>query len=131
MVKKATQNKIGKFTKPDIRKLCSSLSISSIEGHIKIISFCSPMIHIFTSGHNLPRSIFFAHASSLWNYFSLYYSSHFELQTLIVYLHSHFRYLFQYPYQSKIQDFLTKIVYIKEIPKILYISLLKIKLQIK
>jgi len=35
MVKKATQNKIGRFTKQDIRELCPSLSISSIEGSLR------------------------------------------------------------------------------------------------
>ena len=35
MVRKATLNKIGKFTKQDIRKLCPSLSISSIEGALR------------------------------------------------------------------------------------------------
>lgn len=35
MVRKATRNKIGKFTKQDIRELCPSLSISSIEGSLK------------------------------------------------------------------------------------------------
>ena len=35
MVRKAIQNKIGKFTKQDIRELCPSLSISSIEGSLK------------------------------------------------------------------------------------------------
>lgn len=35
MVRKATQNKIGKFTKKDIRELCPSLSISSIEGSLR------------------------------------------------------------------------------------------------
>lgn len=35
MVKKATLNKIGKFTKQDIRELCPSLSVSSIEGSLK------------------------------------------------------------------------------------------------
>lgn len=32
MVRKATLNKIGKFTKQDIRELCPALSVSSIEG---------------------------------------------------------------------------------------------------
>ena len=32
IVRKATQNKIGRFTKQDIRELCSSLSLSSVEG---------------------------------------------------------------------------------------------------
>lgn len=35
MVKKATQNKIGKFTKQDIRELCPSLSVSTIEGALR------------------------------------------------------------------------------------------------
>ena len=35
MVRKATHNKIGKFTKQDIRELCPSLSISSIEGSLR------------------------------------------------------------------------------------------------
>lgn len=35
MVRKATQNKIGKFTKQDIIKLCPSLSLSSIEGSLR------------------------------------------------------------------------------------------------
>lgn len=35
MVRKATQNKIGRFTKQDIRELCPSLSISSIEGALR------------------------------------------------------------------------------------------------
>lgn len=35
MVRKATLNKIGKFTKQDIRELCPSLSISSIEGALR------------------------------------------------------------------------------------------------
>lgn len=35
MVRKATQNKIGTFTKQDIRELCPSLSISSIEGSLR------------------------------------------------------------------------------------------------
>ena len=35
MVRKATQNKIGKFTKQDIREQCPSLSISSIEGSLR------------------------------------------------------------------------------------------------
>ena len=30
--RRATMNKIGKFTKQDIRELCPSLSVSSIEG---------------------------------------------------------------------------------------------------
>ena len=35
MVRKAVLNKIGKFTKQDIRELCPSLSISSIEGSLR------------------------------------------------------------------------------------------------
>lgn len=35
MVRKATQNKIGRFTKQDIRELCPALSISSIEGSLR------------------------------------------------------------------------------------------------
>ena len=35
MVRKATQNKIGKFTKQDIRELCPSLSDSSIESSFR------------------------------------------------------------------------------------------------
>ena len=35
MVRKATFNKIGKFTKQDIHELCPSLSISSIEGALR------------------------------------------------------------------------------------------------
>lgn len=35
MVRKATQNKIGRFTKQDIRELCPSLSISSIEASLR------------------------------------------------------------------------------------------------
>ncbi len=35
MVRKATKNKIGKFTKQDIRELCPSLSVSSIEGSLR------------------------------------------------------------------------------------------------
>ncbi|MCD8148898.1 MAG: Fic family protein [Clostridiales bacterium] len=35
MVRKATQNKIGRFTKQDIRELCPSLSDSSIEGSLR------------------------------------------------------------------------------------------------
>lgn len=37
MVRKATKNKIGKFSKQDIRKLCPSLSISSIEGSLRTL----------------------------------------------------------------------------------------------
>ncbi|MBD5467980.1 MAG: Fic family protein [Lachnospiraceae bacterium] len=35
IVRKATRNKIGKFTKQDIRELCPSLSVSSIEGSLR------------------------------------------------------------------------------------------------
>lgn len=35
MVRKATLNKIGKFTKQDIRELCPSLSLSSVEGSLR------------------------------------------------------------------------------------------------
>ena len=35
MVRLATQYKIGRFTKQDIRELCPSLSISSIEGSLR------------------------------------------------------------------------------------------------
>lgn len=35
MVRKAVQNKIGKFTKQGIRELCPSLSINSIEGSLR------------------------------------------------------------------------------------------------
>ena len=35
MVRRATLNKLGKFTKQDIRELCPSLSISSIVGSLK------------------------------------------------------------------------------------------------
>ena len=35
MVRKATLNRIGRFTKQDIRELCPSLSISSIEGALR------------------------------------------------------------------------------------------------
>lgn len=35
MVRKAAQGKIGRFTKQDIRELCPSLSISSIEGSLR------------------------------------------------------------------------------------------------
>ena len=35
MVRMATQNKIGRFTKQDIRELCPSLSVSSIEGALR------------------------------------------------------------------------------------------------
>lgn len=35
MIRKATQNKIGRFTKQDIRELCPSLSLSSVEGALR------------------------------------------------------------------------------------------------
>lgn len=35
MVRKAAQNKIGRFTKQDIRELCPSLSLSSVEGALR------------------------------------------------------------------------------------------------
>ena len=35
IVRQATQNKIGRFTKQDIRELCPSLSVSSIEGALR------------------------------------------------------------------------------------------------
>ncbi len=35
MVRRATTNKIGRFTKQDIRELCPSLSVSSIEGALR------------------------------------------------------------------------------------------------
>ena len=35
MVRKATENKIGRFTKQDIRELCPSLSVSSVEGALR------------------------------------------------------------------------------------------------
>ena len=35
VVRKATQSKIGRFTKQDIRELCPSLSLSSIEGSLR------------------------------------------------------------------------------------------------
>ncbi len=35
IVRKATLNKIGKFTKQDIRELCPSLSVSSVEGSLR------------------------------------------------------------------------------------------------
>ena len=34
-VKRATQNKIGRFTKQDIRELCPALSVSSVEGALR------------------------------------------------------------------------------------------------
>ena len=37
LVRKAVQNKIGKFSKQDIRELCPSLSISSIEGSLRTL----------------------------------------------------------------------------------------------
>lgn len=39
-VRRATMNKIGRFTKQDIRELCPALSISSIEGGLrKLVAF--------------------------------------------------------------------------------------------
>ena len=35
MVRKASQKKIGRFTKQDIRELCPSLSLSSVEGALR------------------------------------------------------------------------------------------------
>ena len=35
MVRRATMNKIGRFSKQDIREFCPSLSISSIEGALR------------------------------------------------------------------------------------------------
>lgn len=35
IVRKAALNKVGKFTKQDIRELCPSLSVSSIEGSLR------------------------------------------------------------------------------------------------
>lgn len=35
MVRKASQNKIGRFTKQDIRELCPSLILSSVEGALR------------------------------------------------------------------------------------------------
>ena len=35
MVRRAATNKIGRFTKQDIRELCPSLSVSSIEGALR------------------------------------------------------------------------------------------------
>ena len=35
MVRKATLNKIGRFTKQDIREQCPSLSLSSVEGALR------------------------------------------------------------------------------------------------
>lgn len=35
MVRMATQNRIGRFTKQDIRELCPSLSVSSVEGALR------------------------------------------------------------------------------------------------
>ena len=37
MVRKATENKIGKFSKQDIRELCPPLSISSIENSLRML----------------------------------------------------------------------------------------------
>ena len=39
-VRRATMDKIGRFTKQDIREMCPSLSVSSIEGALrKLVSF--------------------------------------------------------------------------------------------
>ena len=35
MIRKATQQRIGKFNKQDIRELCPALSVSSIEGSLR------------------------------------------------------------------------------------------------
>ena len=35
MVRKAAQNKIGRFTKQDIREQCPALSLSSVEGALR------------------------------------------------------------------------------------------------
>ena len=35
IVRKATLNKMGKFTKQDIRELCPALSVSSVEGALR------------------------------------------------------------------------------------------------
>ena len=35
MVRKATMNKIGRFNKQDIRELCPTLSLSSVEGALR------------------------------------------------------------------------------------------------
>ncbi|MDE6675698.1 MAG: Fic family protein, partial [Acetatifactor sp.] len=35
IVRKATINKIGKFTKQDVRELCPALSVSSVEGSLR------------------------------------------------------------------------------------------------
>ena len=35
MVSRASMNKLGRFTKQDIRELCSSLSVSSVEGALR------------------------------------------------------------------------------------------------
>ena len=35
VVRKATQNKIGRFTKQEIRELCPALSLSSVEGALR------------------------------------------------------------------------------------------------
>ena len=37
MVRKAVNNKIGTFTKQDIRELCPSVSLSSIEGSLRTL----------------------------------------------------------------------------------------------
>ncbi len=35
MVRQASKNKIGRFTKQDIRELCPTLSVSAIEGALR------------------------------------------------------------------------------------------------
>lgn len=37
MVRKATKTRIGKFTKQNIRELCPSISISSVEGSLRTL----------------------------------------------------------------------------------------------
>ena len=37
MVRKAVKNKTGRFSKQDIRELCPSLSVSSIEGDLRTL----------------------------------------------------------------------------------------------
>jgi hypothetical protein len=41
MVRKAAQIKLGRFTKQDIKELCPSLSVSSIEGGLRAMVECS------------------------------------------------------------------------------------------
>lgn len=43
MVRKASQNKIGRFTKQDIRELCPSLSLSSVEGALRKMVACGEL----------------------------------------------------------------------------------------